>query len=90
MNQTIQAVCGQQAQTCVGNNTVYSSVGDYMQTPTAKPFGRLDEAWGDNVVCRTIHVLLTKFRPEVHCAHVGPAGGGKCIDVDYNDGSILT
>ncbi|KAJ6566077.1 hypothetical protein B0H19DRAFT_941175 [Mycena capillaripes] len=85
MNSTIQSVCAQQAKTCVGNNTVYSSVNDCIETLEAKPFGRYDEAWGDNVVCRTIHVLLTKFRPEVHCPHVGPTGGGKCIDVDYND-----
>ncbi|KAJ7864457.1 hypothetical protein B0H14DRAFT_3107548 [Mycena olivaceomarginata] len=85
MNGTIQGICGQQAQTCVGNNTVYNSVEDCIATLSAKPFGRLDEAWGDNIVCRSIHVLLTKFRPEVHCAHVGPTGGGKCIDVEYND-----
>ncbi|KAJ7461169.1 hypothetical protein FB451DRAFT_1562986 [Mycena latifolia] len=85
MNTTIQAVCGQQAQTCVGENTVYSSVDDCLQTLAGKPFGRPDETWGDNVVCRSVHVLLTKIRPEVHCPHVGPTGGGKCIDVAYND-----
>ncbi|KAJ7114935.1 hypothetical protein C8R44DRAFT_629759 [Mycena epipterygia] len=85
MNVTIQQICGLQAQTCVGNNTVYDGVADCVQTLTAKTFGRLDEAWGDNVVCRLIHVLLTKIRPEVHCPHVGPTGGGKCIDVVYND-----
>ncbi|KAJ7913372.1 hypothetical protein B0H13DRAFT_1873924 [Mycena leptocephala] len=70
MHATIQSVCGLQGQTCVGNNTVYSGVVDCVQTLSAKPFGRLDEAWGDNVI---------------HCAHVGPTGGGKCIDVEYND-----
>ncbi|KAK6984047.1 secreted protein [Favolaschia claudopus] len=85
MNRTIQGVCGLQNQTCVGNNTVYDGVEDCVQTLAGKPFGRLDEAWGDNVVCRMIHVLLTKLRPEVHCAHVGPTGGKKCIDVEYND-----
>ncbi|KAJ7114940.1 hypothetical protein C8R44DRAFT_795084 [Mycena epipterygia] len=85
MSGAIQQICGLQAKTCVGNNTVYDSAADCIQTLTAKPFGRLDEAWGDNVACRTIHVLLTKIRPQVHCAHVGPTGGGKCIDVEYND-----
>ncbi|KAJ7692217.1 hypothetical protein B0H17DRAFT_934227 [Mycena rosella] len=82
---TIQGVCDLQAQTCVGNNTVYDSAAACNQTLSAKPFGSFDEAWGDNVVCRTSHVLLTKFRPEVHCPHVGPTGGGKCVDVEYND-----
>ncbi|KAJ6603351.1 hypothetical protein DFH09DRAFT_1270246 [Mycena vulgaris] len=85
MNNTIQGICGLQAQTCVGDNAVYNGVADCVQTLAVKPFGRSDETWGDNVVCRIVHVLLTKIRPEVHCAHVGPTGGGKCIDVEYND-----
>ncbi|KAJ7836790.1 hypothetical protein B0H14DRAFT_2793080 [Mycena olivaceomarginata] len=85
MHSTIQGICAAQAQTCTGNNTVYDSVSECVQTLAVKPFGRSDEAWGDNVVCRGIHVLLTKIRPEVHCLHVGPTGGGKCIDVAYND-----
>ncbi|KAJ7238733.1 hypothetical protein C8J57DRAFT_1452789 [Mycena rebaudengoi] len=85
MNNTIQGICGLQAQTCVGANAVYDSVADCVRTLAAKQFGRSDETWGDNVVCRIVHVLLTKIRPEVHCAHVGPTGGGKCIDVEYND-----
>ncbi|KAJ6567012.1 hypothetical protein B0H19DRAFT_1209699 [Mycena capillaripes] len=85
MNNTIQQICQLQAQTCIGNNTMYSDVPDCVQTLAAKPFGRSDEAWGDNVVCRMIHVVLTKIRPEVHCPHVGPTGGGKCINVAYND-----
>ncbi|KAJ6570578.1 hypothetical protein DFH09DRAFT_1153830, partial [Mycena vulgaris] len=85
MNTTIQGICALQATTCVGNNTVYNGVSDCVQTLSAKQYGREDEAWGDNVVCRGIHVLLTKIRPEVHCPHVGPTGGGKCIDVAYND-----
>ncbi|KAJ7863404.1 hypothetical protein B0H13DRAFT_1638196 [Mycena leptocephala] len=94
MTNVIGGICQLQSTTCVGNNTVYNGVSDCVQTLTAKPFGRSDETWGDNVVCRQVHVLLTKIRPEagfvltslqVHCAHVGPIGGGKCIDVAYND-----
>ncbi|KAF7377367.1 Secreted protein [Mycena sanguinolenta] len=85
MNRTIQGICALQDTTCVGSNTVYDGISDCVQTLAAKPYGRSDESWGDNVVCRGIHVLLTKIRPEVHCAHVGPTGGGKCIDVEYND-----
>lgn len=65
MNNTIQGICALQAQTCIGNNTVYDGVSDCVGTLTAKPFGRSDETWGDSVVCRMIHVVLTKFRPEV-------------------------
>ncbi|MCJ1250181.1 hypothetical protein MMC30_007407 [Trapelia coarctata] len=82
---TIQGLCGAIQQRCVGPNTQYDSLATCVATLSKKPFGNYDEAWGDNVVCRTIHVLLAKIRPEVHCAHVGPTGGGKCIDIAYND-----
>jgi hypothetical protein len=65
-----------------------------------KPFGTFDEAWGDNVVRRLIHIVLAQIRPDVsrtlflfglpintmqvHCMHVGPTGGGKCVNIDYN------
>lgn len=28
-------------------------------------------------------VMLTASSPQVHCPHVGPTGGGKCVDVAY-------
>jgi hypothetical protein len=49
-----------------------------------KPFGSFSDIWGDNVVCRTIHVILTGLRPDLHCPHVGPTGGEKCVDINYN------
>lgn len=82
---TIQGLCGGIQQRCVGSNTQYSSVADCISTLSQKPYGNLDEAWGDDVVCRTIHFLLTAIRPNIHCPHVGPTGGGKCIDISYND-----
>ncbi|KAJ7243054.1 hypothetical protein C8J57DRAFT_1726200 [Mycena rebaudengoi] len=84
-NITIHQICEAQALACTGGNKQYSNVEECVSVLQNKPFGRLDEAWGDNVACRSIHVLLTSIRPEVHCPHVGPTGGGKCIDVAYND-----
>ncbi|KAJ7065670.1 hypothetical protein C8F01DRAFT_967399, partial [Mycena amicta] len=84
MTSVIDGVCGAQAETCVGANQVYATVDDCVATLTAKAFGRFDETWGDNVVCRAVHVILTAIRPEVHCPHVGPTGGGKCIQTHYN------
>jgi hypothetical protein len=77
MNNTIQGICQLQAQTCVGNNAVYNGVSDCTQTLAAKPFGRSDETWGDNVVCRMIHVVLTQIRPEVSAI--------KCANRFYSD-----
>lgn len=50
-----------------------------------KRFGIVDELWGDDVVCRFVHVLPARIRPQVHCPHVGPTGGGKCVEVQYDE-----
>ncbi|KIV98946.1 uncharacterized protein PV09_09331 [Verruconis gallopava] len=85
MTTTEGQICQLQAQFCTGGNQVYSSVDECIGVLMSKPYGTFDEAWGDNVVCRRVHVLLTPLRPAVHCAHVGPTGGGKCVDPNYND-----
>ena len=62
------------------------SVADCVKTLSSKRFGDYDEVWADSVVCRTIHIILARVRPDVHCMHVGPTGGGKCVDEPYNEG----
>ena len=44
---------------------------------------RFGEAWelGRNtLLCRMVHQNMVPLRPGVHCAHVGPRGGGMCVD----------
>jgi hypothetical protein len=82
---TIHQLCPVIQERCVGANQQYSSVKECVATLWAKKFGTYDEVWGDNVVCRTIHTILTQVRPDVHCPHVGPTGGMKCVNVSYND-----
>ncbi|KAL1640664.1 hypothetical protein SLS58_006678 [Diplodia intermedia] len=84
-----QTLCPAVQQRCTGPNQQYDSVKDCAADLAAKPFGNYDEAWGDNIACRTIHVILTQVRPEIHCPHVGPDGGNgpdnyKCVDIDYS------
>ncbi|MCJ1384070.1 hypothetical protein MMC17_007186 [Xylographa soralifera] len=81
----IEYICNEAQLRCVGPNTQYSSVAQCISVLSAKPFGTFDEAWGDDVVCRSIHVILTLIDPDAHCPHVGPSGGGKCSPIDYND-----
>lgn len=107
---SIQQLCGLIEDKCVGNNTQYQNAEDCVEFLSQRPYGEYSEAWGDNVVCRSIHSILTQIRPEVcniltsmagrcgedrltdgiailqiHCKHVGPTGGGKCVDASYND-----
>ncbi|KAF2206449.1 hypothetical protein CERZMDRAFT_29069, partial [Cercospora zeae-maydis SCOH1-5] len=71
-------------QRCTGPNQQYADVATCILELELKPFGSFDEVWGDNVACRLIHLILTQVRPDVHCPHVGPTGGGKCVNIDYS------
>ena len=52
-------------QTCTGDNQQYESVASCVDILGKRDFGSWDEVWGDNVVCRFVHVGLTPMRPEV-------------------------
>ncbi|KAK4163294.1 hypothetical protein QBC43DRAFT_66533 [Cladorrhinum sp. PSN259] len=80
---SIQEICAATQMRCTGGNTQWNSIGECVAVLSKKKYGSYDEAWGDNIVCRTIHLVLTQVRPDVHCPHVGPTGGGKCVDVPY-------
>ncbi|KAJ8072314.1 hypothetical protein PM082_015873 [Marasmius tenuissimus] len=85
------ALCPTIQKNCQGTNQQYTDQADCVAQLTQKPFGTFDEVWGDNLVCRIIHLLLTTIRPEAHCPHVGPVGGNgpdnfKCVNIDYTQG----
>lgn len=61
----IDGLCTQAQSVCTGANQQYNSTAGCVASMTAKPYGSWDEVWGDNVVCRTLHLLLAKIRPEV-------------------------
>jgi hypothetical protein len=63
--QTIQQICIVTQQRCTGSNTQWTSVEECVSTLCQKPYGNYDETWGDNIVCRTIHLVLTQVRPQV-------------------------
>ncbi|THV03491.1 hypothetical protein K435DRAFT_791698 [Dendrothele bispora CBS 962.96] len=84
------ALCPGIQDRCTGANQQFNTTETCIAELSQKPFGTFDEAWGDNIACRTIHLILTGHRPEVHCPHVGPNGGNgpdnfKCVDIDYNE-----
>jgi hypothetical protein len=62
---TIEQLCAVTQQRCTGANTQWTSVDQCVGALSQKPFGNYDEAWGDNIVCRTIHLVLTQVRPQV-------------------------
>jgi hypothetical protein len=62
---TIYQICAATQMRCTGANTQWNSVEECVTTLSTKPYGNYDEAWGDNIVCRSIHVVLTQVRPDV-------------------------
>ncbi|KAK6331417.1 hypothetical protein TWF730_004498 [Orbilia blumenaviensis] len=52
---------------------------------SAKSFGTFDKLWADTVTCRIVHLMLAEVDPDDHCTHVGPTGGGKCVEYPYYD-----
>lgn len=50
---------------CTGSSTQWDTIDQCVSVLSTKPYGNYDEAWGDNIVCRSIHLLLTVLRPEV-------------------------
>ena len=64
---------------CTGKNTQYKPEGWPGTVPCEwhmlkTRFGTFDEAWGNTIACRAIHLILTQVRPEEHCPHLGPKG----------------
>ncbi|EEB92225.1 hypothetical protein MPER_09297 [Moniliophthora perniciosa FA553] len=71
---------------CTGQYQQYDSFEECYNFMTNEvPFGQPWEAGGNTAWCRYIHKNMLKFRPDIHCPHVGPSGGDMCIDRDYRE-----
>jgi len=46
-------------------------------------YGTWAHANSNTVICRSLHTILTAFRPAVHCPHAGKTGGMACVDKPY-------
>jgi len=62
----------------------YTSFSDCVNFMHSIPYGTWAHANSNTVICRTLHTLLTAFRPAVHCPHTGKTGGMKCVDTPYS------
>jgi hypothetical protein len=43
-------------------------------------FGEMYEIGRDTLLCCMMHGTMLAYRPEAHCEHIGPGGGGMCSD----------
>ncbi|CAI7593249.1 unnamed protein product [Penicillium palitans] len=78
-------ICDTHEQHCTGSNQQYTDTStcyDFL-TKTLR-FGKAHELGRNTLLCREVHEHMVQYRPDVHCSHIGPEGGGYCVDdMDY-------
>ena len=80
ITKTIHDTCSRHERFCLDEHKQYADFDACVAFLTNKTFGQPDVFTADNVICRNQHATLISLRPEVHCMHVGPTGGGFCQD----------
>jgi len=77
------SICSTHTKYCNGTNSQYDSPNDCYNFLTKEiRFGESFELGMNTLLCRNVHEIMIKFRPDVHCSHIGKSGGGQCMD-DY-------
>jgi hypothetical protein len=75
---TIGGICNIIQTRCVGANEQYNSTTTCRAYMESIPDGGWERGDQKDFGCVRLHQILTGSRPDIHCAHVGPTGGGKC------------
>ncbi|KAK9452841.1 hypothetical protein V1511DRAFT_490285 [Dipodascopsis uninucleata] len=84
----VESICEVAQKYCTGANVQYSNAtACYNYLYNDVRLGTGYEGGMNTVFCRNVHQAMVPFRPEVHCAHIGPSGGDMCRDSDmtYED-----
>ncbi|KAJ3024365.1 hypothetical protein HKX48_000041 [Thoreauomyces humboldtii] len=80
------SICQTHTKSCTGVNKQYDSeAACYKVLTTVKPLGEAWQAGQDDILCRAIHQQMVPIRPAEHCPHIGPSGGGMCVNTPYSD-----
>jgi hypothetical protein len=81
------SICNSHDRHCSGANRQYQSWDECYRFLTQDVrVGQSFELGMNTLMCRSVHELMVRYRPEVHCSHIGPAGGGECDDsMSYAD-----
>ncbi|OJJ01294.1 hypothetical protein ASPVEDRAFT_166909 [Aspergillus versicolor CBS 583.65] len=74
-------ICETHDQYCLDENKQYETneaCVDFL-TNTVR-FGKAYELGRNTLLCREVHEHMVQYRPTEHCPHIGPSGGGYCVD----------
>ncbi|KAF2002109.1 hypothetical protein P154DRAFT_574423 [Amniculicola lignicola CBS 123094] len=75
------SICTSEQTYCNGTNSQFGSQNECMTFLTQDiRLGQSFELGMNTLLCRSVHEVMIKYRPDVHCSHVGRDGGGMCDD----------
>lgn len=75
------SICESHTKYCNGTNAQYESRDECYKFLTQDiRVGSSYELGMNTLLCRNVHEVMLKYRPDVHCSHVGKEGGGMCDD----------
>ncbi|KAL4744822.1 hypothetical protein BDW72DRAFT_199223 [Aspergillus terricola var. indicus] len=74
-------ICETHEQYCLDDNKQYDSNEECVRFLTEEiRFGAAYELGRNTLLCREVHEHMVQYRPTEHCPHIGPDGGGYCVD----------
>ncbi|KAI9927538.1 hypothetical protein ASPWEDRAFT_140773 [Aspergillus wentii DTO 134E9] len=83
-------ICEQHEAHCTGDNQQYENKDQCYEYLTQQTrFGKSYELGRDTLLCREVHQHMVQYRPEEHCPHIGPSGGGYCVDDRSYEKTVL-
>lgn len=76
-----KTICATHDEYCTGSDQQYSDNNAcYAFLTKSIRFGKSYELGRNTLLCREVHEHMVQFHPDVHCPHIGPTGGGYCVD----------
>lgn len=85
-----KSICQIHDKHCTGANQQYddnAACVDFLTNKTR--FGQGYELGLNTLLCRSVHQQMVQYRPDVHCPHIGPSGGGMCVDDESYEDKVL-
>lgn len=82
-----ETICETHEEFCLDQDQQYKDYEECVGFLTEEVrFGKAYELGRDTLLCREVHEHMVRYRPGEHCPHIGPSGGGYCVDdMEYEE-----
>ncbi|KAG7193628.1 uncharacterized protein KQ657_000701 [Scheffersomyces spartinae] len=85
----IDSICKIAMDQCTGSNKQYGSYAECFAHLMTVRMGESFEGGQNTIFCRNLHQAMVKYRPDIHCEHLGKSGGDMCTDKDITYNSVV-